>query len=206
MKIELKRVEKKLNRSQRDIQNSMINLMKSVPYSAITVTMIANDACINRKTFYAHYHSKDELFFAMVYDMFDDLFGGFMYGKGTPGDTLDEGKLQEDVRNFLKKVVHYKESLLALVTDETSEVSVSIADRVVLNHCKDICFLDHADDTVLRTFYLEVVRNFFMGIIDAWMESESIPLDEGVTVLAKIMQHSFVNMFCYVKPAQGQNS
>ena len=53
--------------------------MKTVPYSTITVTMISNEAGVNRKTFYAHYHNKDELMFAMVYDMFDELFGCFMY-------------------------------------------------------------------------------------------------------------------------------
>ncbi len=77
--------------------------MKTVPYSTITVTMISNEAGVNRKTFYAHYHNKDELMFAMVYDMFDELFGCFMYWKESC-ELLDEKKVQEDARSFLEKV------------------------------------------------------------------------------------------------------
>ena len=187
-----------MHRSQRDIQNAMIRLMKTVPYSTITVTMISNEAGVNRKTFYAHYHNKDELMFAMVYDMFDELFGCFMYWKESC-ELLDEKKVQEDARSFLEKVTFYEESLLALVTTETSGTVISIADQVVLNHCRDICIPSEKEDKFLRKFYLEIIRNFFMGIIDAWMESERISLDEGVAIVVRIMKQSSVDIFCYGK-------
>ena len=192
-------MKQKLNRSQRDIQNSMIKLMKTVPYSTITVTMIASDAGINRKTFYAHYHNKEELLFAMVYDMFDDLLGCFMYPKDSSCEFQEEDRVQQDARNFLEKVTFYEERLLALVTTETSETSISIADQVVLNHCQDICIPNDKEDKFLRKFYLEIIRNFFMGIIDAWMESERISLDEGVAILSRIMKQSYMDIFCYKK-------
>lgn len=174
--------------------------MKAVPYSTITVTMIANDAGINRKTFYAHYHNKDDLLFAMVYDMFDDLFGCFMYLKDSSCKSSQELQMQQDARKFLEKVTFYEERLLALITTETSETSISIADQVVLNHCRDIRIPSDREDKFLRKFYLEIIRNFFMGIIDAWMESERISLDEGVAILSRIMNQSYMDIFCYKRP------
>ncbi len=190
----------KLYRSERDMRNSMIKLMKSVPYGAITVTMIAEDACINRKTFYAHYQNKDELLFAIVYDMFDDLFSCFMYEKDSPCDILDEKQLQKDVEIFLRKVVDYRESISVLVTPETSDIVISIADQIVLNRCRDIHILNDTDGKVPQKFYLAIIRNFFMGIIDAWIESEHLSLEEGIFVLSKIMKQNYVNIFRYVRP------
>lgn len=175
----------------------MVRLMKTVPYSAITVTMIAGDAGINRKTFYAYYHSKDELLFEMVYDMFDELFGCFMYKNNDCSQKSAERVLWQDAKAFLEKVSRYEEHLLALITTETSEMTISIADRVVLNHCRDICMFGDGEDKFLQKFYLETIRNFFMGIIDAWMESERISLEKGAQILSHIMKQSYKDIFGY---------
>lgn len=190
----------KLKRSERDMRNSMLKLMKSTPYGAITVTMLAGDAGINRKTFYAHYQNKDDLLHAMLFDMFDDMFGCFMYQKESPSNVLDEQLLQQDVRRFLETVQLYEEYVVVLITSETSDTALSIADQVVLNRCRDIHILSDQGGRIPRKFYLEIIRNFFMGIIDAWLETEDLSLEEGVTVLSKIIRQSYANIFRYVKP------
>ncbi len=184
-------------RSQWEIQNSMIKLMKAFPYSAITVTMIANDARINRKTFYGYYRNKDELLFSMIYDMFDELFGCFMYRKYPSGASVEEERPRQDIQRFLELVTFYEERLLTLITTETSRTAISIADQVVLEHCQDICIPDEKEDRFLRKFYLEIIRNFFMGAIDAWMESQRISLDDGIAILSRIMEQSYLDIFCY---------
>lgn len=196
---EKRNLGKKICRSQREIQNSMIRLMRACSYDTITVTMIASDAGINRKTFYDHYRNKDELLFTMVYDMFDDLFGCFMYRKNASCRFSKESQVRRDACNFLEKVTFYEERLLTLITTETSESVILIADQVVLNHCRDIHIFNDGEDKFLQKFYLEVIRNFFMGIIDAWMESQRISLDDGVAILSRLMRQSYLDIFCYGK-------
>ena len=192
-------MSKVLYNSRDKIQNSMVRLMKSVPYNDITVTMITGDAGINRKTFYAYYSNKDELLVAMLYEMFNDLFSCFMYKKDASDVIPVDTRLLRDVRSFLEKVIYYEERLLVLITNETSEFSISIADQVVLSHYKDISFLRDINGTIPGRFYLEIIRNFFMSIIGAWIDSEEKSFDESVDALVTLMKHSYLDMFCYVK-------
>lgn len=194
-----KQTPKKLHRSERDMRNSMLRLMKNTPYRSITVTMLTDDAGINRKTFYAHFKNKDELLYAMIYDMFNDLFSCFMYPKDLPGDTVNDDQLQEDARNFINTILEYQESLDVLITAETSEFSITIADQVVMNLCRDTRILKTADSPLLQKFYLETIRNFFIGIIDAWIESEEVSLDEGVAILTRIIKLGLSHIFHYQK-------
>lgn len=194
-----KQTPKKLHRSERDMRNSMLRLMKNTPYRSITVTMLTDDAGINRKTFYAHFKNKDELLYAMIYDMFNDLFSCFMYPKDLPGDTVNDDRLQEDARNFINTILEYQESLDVLITAETSEFSITIADQVVMNLCRDTRILKTADSPLLQKFYLETIRNFFIGIIDAWIESEEVSLDEGVAILTRIIKLGLSHIFHYQK-------
>lgn len=190
---------KKASYSQDAIRQSMIKLMKSAPYSEITVSMIASDACINRKTFYAHYPNKDKLLFALLYEMLDDLFGCFMYRKDPPADLLDEVKLREDAQNFLRKIICYEERIPALITDETLVFSRSVADQVLLDYCKDITFLNETENTIFRKLHLEMMRSFFMGMISACIDSEKKSFDETVDVLVHLMKHSYADIFSYTQ-------
>lgn len=191
--------QRRISRSRRDIRNALLQLMKTTPYSMITVTMLAEEAGVNRKTFYAHYQNKDELLNELLYDMFDELFGCFMYEKESPGEILDERRLEADARRFLETLKQSEEKITVLVTSDTSETAIDMADQVVLNRLREIRIVD-GGGKVPRKFYLEVIRNFFMGIVDAWIESEGISVEEGVAALTKIMRHSLANMFRYVKP------
>ena len=198
-KTEQGKKRRKASCSQNAMQQSMVRLMKSVPYSDITVTMIANDACINRKTFYAHYPTKEKLLFAMLYEMFDDLFSSFLYKKDPPVDVPDAAKLKEDAQIFLRKLICYEERLQALLTDETLGFSLSVADQVVLNCWKDIAFLNETGDTIFQKLYVKMIRGFFMSLISAWMDLEKKSFDENVDVLVRIMKHSYADLFSYTK-------
>ncbi|MCI8400974.1 MAG: TetR/AcrR family transcriptional regulator [Lachnospiraceae bacterium] len=195
--------QQRISRSRRDMRNALLQLMKTTPYGAITVTMLAGEAGVNRKTFYAHYQNKDELLHELLYDMFDELFGCFMYEKGTPDEILDEEHLRSDVRRFLETLERSEEKILVLITSDTSETAIAMADQVVLNRLKEIHVLEDGG-TVPRKFYLEIIRNFFMGLIDAWLEAEGITQEEGVTALTRLIRHSFANMFRYVRPERKQ--
>jgi AcrR family transcriptional regulator len=48
-------------KTRRALYNALERLMAQSDYSKISVTMLAREACVNRKTFYMHYQSIDDL-------------------------------------------------------------------------------------------------------------------------------------------------
>ena len=54
-------VDLRVVKTRRAIRNAFEDILKQKPYTQITVTAIAEKACINRNTFYAHYDSVDDL-------------------------------------------------------------------------------------------------------------------------------------------------
>src|SRR5215212_1750060 len=55
-------------------------------FGAVTMDAIARDAGVSKATVYAHYHSKEELFGAVVADLSERRFHGFSAEALDPGD------------------------------------------------------------------------------------------------------------------------
>ena len=65
----IKKEDKRVTKTKRDLRNALTGLLKVRPYTKITVCDICEAAVVNRMTFYKHYMDKNDL----LYDMFDFL-------------------------------------------------------------------------------------------------------------------------------------
>jgi hypothetical protein len=63
----IKKEDKRVTKTKRDLRNALTGLLKVRPYTKITVCDICEAAVVNRMTFYKHYMDKNDL----LYDMFD---------------------------------------------------------------------------------------------------------------------------------------
>lgn len=192
-------IDIKRSKAETKLWNSLISLMEEFPYSEITVTMLVKHADVNRKTFYAYYPNKDELFCAIAKAMFADLFGCFMYPKPIPPYELDYASLNRDILRFLEQIQRYQRLLDLLITEETSGLALGTADQVILEKSAHIYLKTSGKQKVPQQFYVEFIRNFFMGIIDTWTQSNIENIEEGAAIIARLMTQSSANIFRYVK-------
>ena len=81
------KMDLRIRRTRSAIREAFVALMQEKEYTAITVTDISEMAGINRKTFYAHYETKEQLLSHLIDEMFSDLLGTLMYEK-TPAKNL----------------------------------------------------------------------------------------------------------------------
>ena len=96
------KMDLRIRRTRGAIREAFVALMKKKEYAAITVTDISEQADINRKTFYAHYETKEQLLAQLIEEMFCDLLDTLMYPKtGTCGDR--EADLKRDLTVFFQK-------------------------------------------------------------------------------------------------------
>jgi len=68
--IEEKKLDPRIIRTRRDLAASMCSLLRQKSFSQITVQQVAEEAIINRATFYAHFEDKFSLLQYMVQDSF----------------------------------------------------------------------------------------------------------------------------------------
>lgn len=64
----------RVRRTQKWLQNALIQLMREKPYGEIQVTEITDQAEVSRPTFYLHYRSKNELLLSLVDQAFVEFY------------------------------------------------------------------------------------------------------------------------------------
>lgn len=61
-------------RSQRELTDALLVLMKKYPYNEITVKQIILEAKLARKTFYRNFQSKDDVLYSLIKSKLTDYF------------------------------------------------------------------------------------------------------------------------------------
>jgi len=80
-----KKVDRRIQRTRRLLQQAMIELIAEKGYEATSIQDITNRANVARTTFYLHYSDRDELLFRSVRDMIEELLSAMQPGsEGTP--------------------------------------------------------------------------------------------------------------------------
>jgi AcrR family transcriptional regulator len=108
----LEKKDRRIEKTQKSIKDALINLLEEKDASKITIKELAENANINRKTFYMHYSSIDDIFdkianeavekFLLVLDkceFFYDQFDAYTFF------TTLNNVLTEDF-DFYQKLVH----------------------------------------------------------------------------------------------------
>lgn len=72
-------------RSQKEITDALIRLMKDIPYEEISVKQILLEAKLAKKTFYRNFESKDDVLLSMIRSEIHDYFSVIDSGNA---DTL----------------------------------------------------------------------------------------------------------------------
>ena len=69
-----KELDKRVERSRALLMDALLDLMRSQPYSKISVAQICEHSQVARPTFYLHYRSKDDLFRGYIEVMFLEFY------------------------------------------------------------------------------------------------------------------------------------
>jgi AcrR family transcriptional regulator len=77
----------RVRRTQKWLQDALIQLMREKPYRDIQVTEVTDRAQVSRPTFYLHYRSKDELLLSLIdqafMEFYSDLVAATLVGEYT---------------------------------------------------------------------------------------------------------------------------
>ncbi len=99
--------DRRVARSRAAIRTALYELVCEKPYAQISVTELAERAGLNRKTFYAHYASLDD-----VVDELEEEFAENLHRILEESDFYDTGRLPQDVMHCVEHAVRENYELL----------------------------------------------------------------------------------------------
>lgn len=187
----IRAVDKRIIKTNNAILDAFISLAQTTPLKKITVTALAREAGISRKTFYDRYANLDELINSLQKYMaqrFEDLF---------MLPIKHEHVLREDiVMDFLEFAEDNKKLLAILKHDSNNFLATAIkqeGDSMARFLVSDLDFSEESAKTMapwLITFYVEG-SNY---LLDKWLFTENDLTKEDVTHLFMLLYKDSIFM------------
>ncbi|MBQ6555015.1 MAG: TetR/AcrR family transcriptional regulator [Firmicutes bacterium] len=158
-------------KSKKAIKSAFLELLQERGYSGITVKDIADRAIINRKTFYTHYETKDDLYNEIMQEILDKFTANHFI------ESLHKtaGKQQNDIiMSLLDSIKSVRREFLILLNDDTNTAfrdSLKQRLQAALISKEDTLIRAQDDEDFFRLI-LDVYFNVFMRVLCWWLEGE----------------------------------
>ncbi|MBQ9519361.1 MAG: TetR/AcrR family transcriptional regulator [Firmicutes bacterium] len=157
-------------KSKTAIRRAFLELMREKGYSAVTVSDIAKRAMINRKTFYFHYETKDDLYNEILNDTLDIFISSHIIKNLRGGDEEYQNSV---ITELLKNILKVKQECLLFMSDDTDGTFNARLKETLSNALiyEDEVLERTENDLPLFRLLVDVYFNTFMRVLRWWLES-----------------------------------
>ncbi len=168
--------DRRVRRTKREIRNALLRIMKKKKISDITVTELAREADIDRRTFYLHYSN--------IFDIVDEI------------EAEAVARMEDALSNEKYDSMEFFDCLTEIMMENYEYYEVIILDRSYykLEHdCKDILkkgmtayFRDSSKlDDLTFNYYLEYTSGGIMDMYTHWIREGKPCSQEQLTTLVR---------------------
>lgn len=176
----------RIQRTRKSLNQALITLMEKKNFTAITIQQLADEAMINRATFYLHYHDKYDLLEKCVKDKLDEI----MLKHVTPVKHIQEGivyteAFQAIVMDILASVKRNERFFQIMIQSNCEKL---IKDYfVTLVHDKFLPQLGHLFSKIPSEDHkhvtIQIVVSAILGVITWWISSEEQSSPEEIAAI-----------------------
>ncbi len=165
-----KKQDLRVKKTKAAIHNAFLELLAEKGFGSITVKDIAESAEINRKTFYFHYDTKEDVYNEIMTEVLDSISRQSIF------ETLSHSephKQQELIVLFLKRFKMHKREILIFMNDDTNTAfndnlkkrlqKALVAEEAALKRLKN--------DGTLFQLLTDVYFDNFTRVLKWWLES-----------------------------------
>ncbi len=172
----MKKTDLRVKRTNKMIVEAFIRLVEEKGFEQVTVQDIAEEAMINRATFYAHYKDKQDLY-ERIFDLAIEAFTSVL----SPTDLLQGNRLRVKQIEFLMTHIYQniqKNSKFYLTVMDGASMEIlrkKIADILyeqyahIFNRLK----ITENDIEVPMDFIIEYMTSIFIGTLHWWLTTDS---------------------------------
>lgn len=178
----IKHIDRRIVRTRRAIHLAFIELLTETDYDKITITALAKKADIDRKTFYTHYSSIDELFEDVIRQQTERSLEGLMLT-----DLLN------DPSRFVKKYLYAIQAAVPLSQDQRANLLGHIPMHKFMQYgtaiARERIFNTNENLSVEAKRYINVIVEFYLGGIfhayALWLSGHTeLTLDEVIELIS----------------------
>jgi len=172
--------DQQVERSREWLCKSLLSLMKEKPYSEITILEIAQRADLNRRTFYRHFKSKDEILSYQVQQLADQYDKSLVRDYQLPTEEVARAFLTicQENREFCGLL--RKHRLMPLFLDQLNDIFVEFHRKY---HTESMSY-QSKDEPYAIAFFV----GGFWNIVNYWLsEEQGLPVDELVKLICSFL-------------------
>jgi AcrR family transcriptional regulator len=192
----LRNTDTGLDRRQRktrySIEVALLELMKEKSISEITISELANAADVNRKTFYNHFKSVNEVLKSIEEGVVTTIFSML------PEKITVENK--ETIYDMLKNITDRMEeqmSICQLLNESGEHYYLSERLKEQLLPYVEFCFSSYLSDNSLIPYINQYMLSGLISLFSEWFKAPEKFSKERITMLAYSMTISLLNLDNY---------
>ncbi|WP_430609877.1 TetR/AcrR family transcriptional regulator [Enterococcus sp. DIV0876] len=172
----MKKTDLRVQRTNKLIVEAFIHLVEKKGYEQVTVQDIADEAMINRATFYAHYKDKQDLY-ERIFDLALDSFTEILSLEDlVQGNRIKLKKVEVTMTNIFKHIHENRQFYLTILDGAAIEI-IRRKLGVLLTVRYDKIFsslrITESDIEVPLDFIIEYITSIFVGTLHWWLTAET---------------------------------
>lgn len=168
-----KKVDRRIRKTQLAIEEALLELMETKRIEEITVSELSIKADINRKTFYNHFTSIEEIVDKIENDFFQYIFS-FLPDKITMQNTIE-------IYNFLQKIIGlldpYRDLLKKLYENNEQIIFEERFSEQLEPYIKK-CMVAYNVNPLIIPYITDYILYGASGLFTRWLASGSITSNE----------------------------
>lgn len=158
--------DKRIIRTNKMIKEAFLKLLSEKKYQSITVQNIADEAFINRNTFYLHFIDKEDLLERYTSECLDELV---VCLEEINIDAPNDDYIFKTIQNVFLAIEKRRDFYRIMMNDINLSYFVERLEAILVNQ-----ILLSVDDTQEETkFYIEFIVSGFIGVVRLYLKNNS---------------------------------
>ena len=181
--------DRRVKRTEKAIRDAVLNLLKEYDFEKITVTAVAREADIDRKTFYLHYSSIEEVLEDIIREDIDDIVGLWREESEDQGgveSVANIGNVFSSVCILLVQDFQMSGQILDHLDPERllSMLEAPLTDAIIEN---DVLGISAAMGSKL-SYGVSFFCSGLLSVFGRWLQEDSeVPLEELVSMTSTLV-------------------
>lgn len=172
----MKKTDLRVKRTNKMIIESFIQLVEKNGYEQVTVQDIADEAMINRATFYAHYKDKQDLY-ETIFDYALTAFTSVLNpAELVKGNRIKVKQIEAVMTKIYRNIQENRKFYLTIMDASANEIlRKKIADILYAQYADVFNRLKITENEieVPMDFIIEYMTSIFIGTLHWWLTTES---------------------------------
>ncbi|MDP5276445.1 TetR/AcrR family transcriptional regulator [Chengkuizengella axinellae] len=173
-------------RTRKLIGEAFLKLIKQKGFDNITIQNIADEAMINRATFYLHYQDKYDLLDQMMNSVLQELLNIYNPKKHIQKQQVMISKLRLTIQSVYENVERHRSFYQVMLGEHgIYDFRVKLEEFVVGRFEENIIELNMNEDDfkIPKKILIHFASSAFVGMIDWWLKEENYPTPKEMSLM-----------------------